>query len=224
MVKSFLRKNKVYMKLIVPFFLLFLASTSCNTDTTAEKGRLNLVSDAFSEAQLPYKERDVQLTSIHLRHPNFVSSKFQSLMHHLVMHDTIGVYCTEQENLNVEYRVKHFSKSLLCFQKEVRVKCPMGNKSFQLKEIQTYFLKNDSIYEVKFAAHADFKKHIVEQLAERKLRLCTAPNMDQLQFMIRKGKPFVGVTYSYPLCDTLMPFVFEKNTLKVNALELVKLD
>ena len=77
---------------------------------------------------------------------------------------------------------------------------------------------------MKFIAHADFKRKVEKQLAERKIRLCTAPNMDQLQFMIRNGKPLVSVSYSYPLCDTVMPFEFEKNTLKVNSLDLVRLN
>jgi hypothetical protein len=183
-----------------------------------------MVSAAFKEAPLVFKDREVLLNSIHLRHPNFKTGKFKELMSKLVMHDTIGVYCTEQENLDIRYSIKHYSQSLLCFEKDIRVKCPMGNKSFQLKELQTYFLKNDSIYEVHFAAHAQFKKKLEADLAKRKLRLCTAPNMDQLQFMIRKGKPFVRVTYSYPLCDTLVPFSFQKNTLKVNSLEWVKLN
>lgn len=209
------------MKWCFPFFLCFVLLLACNTDRTAEKGRLDAVSSTFSEIQLTVQDRDVQLKSIHLKHPNFVAGKFKDLISNLVMHDTIGVYCTEQEYLDVRYEIKHYSKSLLCFQKDVRVKCPMGNKSFQLKEIQTYFLRNDSIYQVKFDGHADFKRKLEKQLSTRKLQLCTAPNMDQLQFMIRKGKPFVQVSYSYPLCDTLMPFALEKNTLKVMSLNPV---
>lgn len=211
------------MKWFFSFSFSIVLLFACNTDRSAEKGRLDAVSAAFNESFLSFSDREVQLKSIHIKHPRFLTGKFKDLIANLVMHDTIGVYCTEQEYLDVRYEVKHYSKSLLCFQKDVRVKCPMGNKSFQLKEIQTYFLRNDSIFQVKFDAHADFKRKIEKQLSERKLQLCTAPNMDQLQFMIRNGKPLVHVSYSYPLCDTLMPFAFEKNTLKVLSLNLVKL-
>ncbi|MFZ9613113.1 MAG: hypothetical protein ACO29Q_07500 [Crocinitomicaceae bacterium] len=212
------------MKFYLPLLISLACIVSCNTDRTAEIGRLDSVSDTFGEAQLSFKERDVQLESIHLSHPSFKPGKFNDLMSHLIMHDTIGVFCTEQEQLDVRYIVQHYSKSLLCMKKEVRVKCPMGNKFFQINENQTYLLKKDSIYQVKFTAHADFKKQIGNRLTGRKLRLCTTPNMDQLQFMIVKGKPHVFVSYSYPLCDTLMAFEFKNNTLKVQSLERVKLN
>lgn len=211
------------MKFLVPFILVCLL-WSCNTDRTAENGRLALVSSSFGEVQLPFEQKSVQLNSIQLSYPKFSSKPFNSLIKHLVERDTIGVFCTEQENLNVTYKVEHFSKSLFCLSKLVKVKCPMGNKNFQFNEVQTYFLKNDSIFNVEFEAHANFKKDLATQLETRSMRRCTKPDLNQMNFILRKGKFYVHVPYDFPMCDTIIPFKFAKNTVKVASLTPVKLN
>lgn len=210
------------MKFLVPFILFCLLLPSCNTDRTAENGRLDSVAACLDEAQLSTKQQDVQLKSIHLNYPKLSVKRFNEWMQHMVQRDTIGVFCTEQEYLDITYKVEHFSKSLLCFTKLVKVKCPMGNKNFQLNDVETYFLKNDSIFPVDFEAHADFTKAIASKLETRSIHRCTQPNMSSLDFILRKGKFFVHVPYDFPMCDTIMPFKFEKNTIKVNALTPVK--
>jgi hypothetical protein len=211
------------MKFLVPFLLFCLLLTSCNTDRTAENGRLALVSGSFGEAQLSFEQKAVQLNSIQLSYPKFSSKRFNSLIKHLVERDTIGVFCTEQENLDITYKVEHFSKSLLCLSKLVKVKCPMGNKNFQFNEVQMYFLKNDSIFNVDFEAHADFKKDLATKLEARSMVRCTKPDLNQLNFILRKGKFYVHVPYDFPMCDTVIPFKFDKNTVKVASLTPVKL-
>jgi hypothetical protein len=211
------------MKFLVPFLLICLLLTSCNTDRTAENGRLALVSGSFEDAQLSFEQKAVQLNSIQLSFPKFSSKKFNSLVKQLVEHDTIGVFCTEQEYLNITYKVEHFSKSLLCLSKLVKVKCPMGNKNFQFNEVQTYFLNNDSIFKVDFEAHADFKKDIAAKLETRSMSRCTKPDLNQMKFIIRKGEFYVHVSYDFPMCDTNIPFKFGKNTVKVASLTPVKL-
>jgi hypothetical protein len=211
------------MKIIVVFLLLMSVLPSCNTDRTAENERLALVSSSLSEAQLSFNQKDIELKSIRLNYPNLSSKTFKSLLKHLVQRDTIGVFCTEQEYLNITYKVEHFSKSLLCLSKLVKVKCPMGNKDFQVKEVQTYFLKEDSIFKVDFVAHADFEKKIASQLETRSMRRCTNPDLNQMDFILRKGKFYVNIPYDSPMCDTLMPFNFGKKTVKVARLTPVKL-
>ena len=206
------------MKRIVVFLLLMSVLQSCNTDRTAENERLALVSASFGETQLPFKQKDVLLTNIHLNYPKLPSNRFQSLVKQLILRDTIGVFCTEQEYLDITYRVEHFSKNLLSMAKLVKVKCPMGNKDFQLNEVQTYFLKNDSVYKVAFEPHADFSKQLLSKLETRSMNRCTKPDMNRLEFILRKGKCYVHVPYDFPLCDTIMPFKFEKNTVKVASL------
>jgi hypothetical protein len=202
--------------IILSVFLCVLQS--CNTDRTAENERLDLVSACLDEAQLSTKQQDVQLKSIHLNYPMLSVKRFNEWMQHMVQRDTIGVFCTEQEYLDITYKVEHFSKSLLCVSKLVKVKCPMGNKNFQLNEVQTYFLKNDSIYEVDFEAHADFTKSIENKLQTRSMSRCTQPDMNRLDFLLRKGNFFVHVPYDFPMCDTIIPFQFETNTVKVASL------
>jgi len=205
-------------------FLLFIGLLqSCNTDRTAENERLALVSGSLAEAQLPFEQKDIQLKSIRLNYPNLSSSSFKSLIKHLVQRDTIGVFCTEQEYLNITYKVEHFSKSLLCLSKLVKVKCPMGNKDFQVNEVQTYFLNKDSIFKVDFVAHADFEKKIIAQLETRNMSRCTKPDLNQMEFILRKGKFYLHVPYDFPMCDTIMPVNFGKNTVKVASLTTVKL-
>jgi hypothetical protein len=136
----------------------------------------------------------------------------------------IGVFCTEQENLNITYNVEHFSKNLLCLSKLVKVKCPMGNKNFQINEVQTYFQNNDSIFKVEFEAHADFKKDLLTQLEDRSMSRCTKPDLNQLNFILRKGKFYVHVPYDFPMCNTEIPFSFGKNTVKVASLSPVDLN
>lgn len=206
------------MKFIVIFSMLLCVLQSCNTDRTAENERLDLVTTCLDEAQLSTKQQDVQLKSIHLNYPKLSVKRFNEWMQHMVQRDTIGVYCTEQEYLDITYKVEHFSKSLLCLSKLVKVKCPMGNKNFQLNEVQTYFLKNDSIFSVDFDAHADFTKSIVNKLETRSMRRCTQPDMNRLEFLLRKGHFYVHVPYDFPMCDTTIPFKFEKNTVKVASL------
>ncbi len=206
------------MKIIVVFLLLMCVLQSCNTDRTAENERLALVSSTLSEAQLPFNQKDVQLKSIRLNYPNLSSKKFKSLLKNLVQRDTIGVFCTEQEYLNITYKVEHFSKSLLCLSKVVKVKCPMGNKDFQVNEVQTYFLKKDSVFKVDFVAHADFKKKIAAKLEKRSISRCTKPDLNQMDFILRKGKFYAHVPYDFPMCDTTIPFNFGKNTVKVASL------
>lgn len=94
----------------------------------------------------------------------------------------------------------------------------MGNKNFQLNEVQTYFLKNDTIFSVDFEAHADFTKSIANKLETRSMRRCTQPDMNRLEFLLRKGHFYVHVPYDFPMCDTTIPFKFEKNTVKVASL------
>jgi hypothetical protein len=211
------------MKVTVMFLLFIGLLQSCNTDRTAENERLSLVSRSFGEGQLPFIQKDIQLKSIRLNYPNLSSSTFKSLLKHLVQRDTIGVFCTEQEYLNITYKVEHFSKSLLCLSKLVKVKCPMGNKDFQVNEVQTYFLKKDSIFKVDFVAHADFQKKISSKLESRSMSRCTKPDLTQLDFILRKGKFYVHVPYDFPMCDTIMPFNFGKNTVKVETLSPVDL-
>jgi hypothetical protein len=206
--------------IILSVFLCVLQS--CNTDRTAENERLDLVASCLDEAQLSMKQEDVQLKSIHLNYPMLTIKRFNEWMQHMVQRDTIGVFCTEQEYLDITYRVEHFSKSLLCLSKLVKVKCPMGNKNFQLKEVQTYFLKNDSIFQVDFEAHADFTKSIASQLETRSMSRCTQPDVNRLDFLLRKGNFYVHVPYDFPMCDTIIPFKFEKNTVKVASLIPVK--
>mgnify|MGYP006149031885 FL=1 len=121
--------------------MLLCVLQSCNTDRTAENERLDLVAACLDEAQLSMKQQDVQLKSIHLNYPKLSVKRFNEWMQHMVQRDTIGVYCTEQEYLDITYKVEHFSKSLLCLSKLVKVKCPMGNKNFQLNEVQCKPLK-----------------------------------------------------------------------------------
>lgn len=208
--------------IILSVFLCVLQS--CNTDRTAENERLDLVAACLDEAQLSMKQQDVQLKSIHLNYPKLSVKRFNEWMQHMVQRDTIGVFCTEQEYLDITYKVEHFSKSLLCLSKLVKVKCPMGNKNFQLNEVQTYFLKNDSIFQVDFEAHADFTKSIANKLETRSMSRCTQPDMNRLEFILRKGKLFVHVPYDFPMCDTIIPFQFEKNTVKVASLTPVKVE
>jgi hypothetical protein len=195
-----------------------MVSPSCNTDRTAENERLEMVSRSFRESQLSSKQMDVQLKTIHLNYPKFLSKTFNALILDLVKKDTIGVFCAEQEYLDISYNVEHYSKSLLCMSKFVKVTCPMGNKDFQFKEVQTYFLRNDSIFSVKFEPHADFKRNITARLENRIQRRCTKPDLNRIDIVLRKGSFFVHVPYDYPLCDTLMPFNFGKNTVKVASL------
>ncbi|MEN9972106.1 MAG: hypothetical protein RIS20_453 [Bacteroidota bacterium] len=211
------------MKVTIMFLLFIGLLQSCNTDRTAENERLALVSSTLSEAQLPYIQKDIQLKSISLNYPNLTSKAFKSLLKHLIKRDTIGVFCTEQEYLNITYKVEHFSKSLLCLSKVVKVKCPMGNKDFQVNEVQTYFLKKDSVFKVDFVAHADFKKKIAAKLETRSVSRCTKPDLNQMDFILRKGKFYAHVPYDFPMCDTTIPFKFGKNTVKVASLTLVKL-
>jgi hypothetical protein len=211
------------MKIIVVFLLLMSVLQSCNTDRTAENERLALVSNSLAEAQLPFKQKDIQLKSIRLNYPNLSSRTFKSLLKHLVQRDTIGVFCTEQEYLNITYNVEHYSKNLLCLSKLVKVKCPMGKKDFQVKEIQTYFLKKDSIFKVDFVAHADFEKKIADKLETRSMSRCTKPDLNQIDIILRKGKFYVHVPYDFPMCDTIMSVNFGKNTVKVASLTPVKL-
>ena len=206
------------MKVTIIFLLFICLLQSCNTDRTAENERLAMVSGSLVEAELPFKQKDIQLKSIRLNYPNLSSKTFKSLLKHLVKHDTIGVFCTEQEYLNITYKVEHFSKSLLCLSKLVKVKCPMGNKDFQVNEVQTYFLKEDSIFKVDFVAHADFEKKIAAKLETRSMSRCTKPDLNQMDFILRKGKFYVQVPYDFPMCDTIMPVNFGKNTVKVAAL------
>ncbi|MEN9988432.1 MAG: hypothetical protein RLZZ585_1471 [Bacteroidota bacterium] len=206
------------MKFIVIFSVLLCLLQSCNTDRTAENERLDLVTSCLDEVQLSTKQQDVQLKSIHLNYPKLSDKRFNDWMLHMVQRDTIGVYCTEQEYLDITYKVEHFSKSLFCLSKLVKVKCPMGNKNFQLNEVQTYFLKNDSIFKVDFEAHADFTKSIANKLETRSMRRCTQPDMNRLEFLLRKGHFYVRVPYDFPMCDTIIPFKFEKNTVKVASL------
>jgi hypothetical protein len=202
--------------------ILWMVFPSCNTDRTAENKRLTLVSRSFQDPQLSSKQKDVQLNTIHLNYPKFLSKPFNSLILNLVKKDTIGVFCAEQEYLDISYKVEHYSKSLLCMSKFVKVTCPMGNKDFQFKEVQTYFLKNDSIFTVTFEPHADFKRNITSRLENRIQRRCTKPDLNRIDIVLRKGSFFVHVPYDYPLCDTLMPFTFGKNTVKVKSLIPVK--
>jgi hypothetical protein len=212
------------MKFLVTLLLFCLVLPSCNTDRTAEKERLELVSGSFGEAQLTFVQKSVQLNSIQLNYPNFSSKIFNSLVKQLILRDTIGVFCTEQENLNITYKVEHYSKNLLCLSKLVKVKCPMGNKNFQINEVQTYFQNNDSIFKVEFEAHANFKKDLLTQLDERSMSRCTKPDLNQLNFILRKGKFYVHVPYDFPMCNTEIPFRFEKNTVKVASLSPVDLN
>jgi hypothetical protein len=99
----------------------------------------------------------------------------------------------------------------------------MGNKNFQFNEVQMYFLKNDSIFNVDFEAHADFKKDLATKLEARSMVRCTKPDLNQLNFILRKGKFYVHVPYDFPMCDTVIPFKFDKNTVKVASLTPVKL-
>lgn len=202
--------------IILTVFLCVLQS--CNTDRTAENERLSLVSASFGETQLPFQQKDVLLTNIHLNYPKLPSKRFQSLVKQLILRDTIGVFCTEQEYLNITYRVEHFSKNLLSMSKLVKVKCPMGNKDFQINEVQTYFLKNDSVFKIAFEPHADFSKQLLSKLETRSMRRCTKPDMNRLDFILRKGNFYVHVPYDFPMCDTIIPFKFEKNTVKVSSL------
>ena len=94
----------------------------------------------------------------------------------------------------------------------------MGNKDFQVNEVQTYFLKEDSIFKVDFVAHADFKKKIAAKLETRSMSRCTKPDLNQMDFILRKGKFYLQVPYDFPMCDTIMPVNFGKNTVKVAAL------
>lgn len=207
--------------IILGVFLCVLQS--CNTDRTAENERLDLVASCLNEAQLSTKQQDVQLNSIHLNYPKLSVKRFNEWMQHMVQRDTIGVFCTEQEYLDITYKVEHFSNSLLCLSKLVKVKCPMGNKNFQLNEVQTYFLKNDSIFKVDFEAHANFTKSIANKLETRSMSRCTQPDMNRLDFLLRKGHFFAHVPYDFPMCDTIIPFKFGKNTVKVASLTPVKL-
>lgn len=207
--------------IILGVFLCVLQS--CNTDRTAENERLDLVASCLDEAQLSTKQQDVQLNSIHLNYPKLSVKRFNEWMQHMVQRDTIGVFCTEQEYLDITYKVEHFSNSLLCLSKLVKVKCPMGNKNFQLNEVQTYFLKNDSIFKVDFEAHANFTKSIANKLETRSMSRCTQPDMNRLDFLLRKGHFFAHVPYDFPMCDTIIPFKFGKNTVKVASLTPVKL-
>ena len=207
--------------IILGVFLCVLQS--CNTDRTAENERLDLVASCLNEAQLSTKQQDVQLNSIHLKYPKLSVKRFNEWMQHMVHRDTIGVFCTEQEYLDITYKVEHFSNSLLCLSKLVKVKCPMGNKNFQLNEVQTYFLKNDSIFKVDFEAHANFTKSIANKLETRSMSRCTQPDMNRLDFLLRKGHFFAHVPYDFPMCDTIIPFKFGKNTVKVASLTPVKL-
>jgi len=211
------------MKITIMFLLFIGLLHSCNTDRTAENERLSLVSGTLEEVQLPFHQKDIQLKIIRLNYPNLSSKSFNALLKHLVQRDTIGVFCTEQEYLNITYKVEHFSKSILCLSKVVKVKCPMGNKDFQVNDVQTYFLKNDSLYKVEFVAHADFEKKISAKLETRSMSRCTKPDLNQMEFILRKGKFYVHVPYDFPMCDTLMPFNFGKNTVKVASLTPVKL-
>jgi hypothetical protein len=212
------------MKFLVSFLLFCLLLPSCNTDRTAENERLALVSAAFGEVQLSFEQKAVQMKSIQINYPKFSSKRFNALVKQLILHDTIGVFCTEQENLNITYNVEHLSKNLLCLSKLVKVKCPMGNKNFQINEVQTYFQNNDSIFKVDFEAHADFKKDLVSKLETRSMSRCAKPNLNQLNFILRKGKFYVHVPYDFPMCDTIIPFKFAKNTVKVASLTPVKLN
>lgn len=212
------------MKVTVMFLVFIGLLQSCNTDRTAENERLTLVSRSFGEAQIPFKQKDIQLKSIRLNYPYLSSGSFKSLLKHLIQRDTIGVFCTEQEYLNITYKVEHFSKSLLCLSKLVKVKCPMGNKDFQVNEVQTYFLNKDSIFKVDFVAHADFEKKIASKLETRSMSRCTKPDLNQLDFILRNGEFYVHVPYDFPMCDTTMPFIFGKNTVKVATLTPVKLN
>ena len=207
--------------IILGVFLCVLQS--CNTDRTAENERLDLVASCLNEAQLSTKQQDVQMNSIHLNYPKLSVKRFNEWMQHMVQRDTIGVFCTEQEYLDITYKVEHFSNSLLCLSKLVKVKCPMGNKNFQLNEVQTYFLKNDSIFKVDFEAHANFTKSIANKLETRSMSRCTQPDMNRLDFLLRKGHFFAHVPYDFPMCDTIIPFKFGKNTVKVASLTPVKL-
>gem|GEM_PF-3529785 len=211
------------MKLIVIFMVSWCVLQSCNTDRTAENRRLDLVAVSFGEAQLPMNQKDVQLKSIHLNYPNLSVKSFNELIHRMVQRDTIGVFCTEQEYLDITYHLEHYSKSLLCLTKHVKVKCPMGNKNFQFNEVQTYFLHHDSIFIVDFEAHADFKKDLATKLETRSMKRCTKPDLNQMNFIIRKGKFYVHVPYDFPMCDMDMPFNFGKNTIKVASLTPVNL-
>ncbi len=211
------------MKFSFIFSVFLCVLQSCNTDRTAENGRLNLVAASFSEVQLPLKQKDIQLKSVHLNYPNLTSKRFNEWILHMIQRDTIGVFCTEQEYLDITYKVEHFSKSLLCLSKLIKVKCPMGNKNFQLNEVQTYFLKNDSIFKVEFVSHANFKKEITTKLETRSISRCTQPDFNRVEFILRKGKFYVHVPYDFPMCDTIIPFQFEKNTVKVASLIPVRI-
>ncbi len=212
------------MKFTIIFSVFVCVLQSCNTDRTAENRRLDLVATSLNEAQLSMNQKDIQLKSIHLKYPNLSSKSFSQLIHHMVQRDTIGVFCTEQEYLDITYNVEHFSKSLLCLTKCVKVKCPMGNKKFQFNEVQTYLLRNDSIFKVDFVAHTNFKKEIELKLENRSNHRCPQPDFYRVEFILRKGKFLVHVPYDFPMCDTIMPFSYEKNTVKVKQLTPVKLN
>jgi len=210
------------MKIFLSTFILCCVLFSCNTDRTVENTRLKWVTDAMKEAQFSTNQINVQLQHIRLNYPTSGVPRFNSFMKRLIERDTIGVFCVDQEDLDISYQVEHASKSLWCLSKTVHVKCPMGNKAFHFHETFSYYVKKDSIFQVKMMAHADFKKKLAQQLETRNMRRCSQPDFNRLEFQLKKGKYFVRVPYDFPLCDTLMPFEFRQNTVKVVDLNLIR--
>ena len=77
------------MKFSFIFSVFLCVLQSCNTDRTAENGRLNLVAASFSEVQLPLKQKDIQLKSVHLNYPNLTSKRFNEW----ILHMLVKAYC-----------------------------------------------------------------------------------------------------------------------------------
>lgn len=186
-------------------FLLFsilILLVACGHENQQRSSQFDLLEECATKAQLKYQDQELKDSTISIGYPDFNDHPFAKLMAHLIMLDTTGVFCIEQRQIKINYKVLWATDQVLSLRQEIWMDCPMSEMPRSTVQNWLFTRKGKRISRLLLEGSPGLLQELNSALRKRKAPYCSAPKIEEVFPIIHKGRIEVTPHYASSLCDT----------------------
>ncbi len=175
---------------------------ACGRENKIRNTQFDILEKSATAKQIKYSYLDINGAITSINYPNFGTHPFSRVMDKLIKLDTTGVFCIEQRQVKIQYKVLWATENVLSLDQEVWMDCPMSQMPRKTVIHLLFTRRENQIARIQLQGSIGLLKEINAALRKRRAPYCSAPKIEEVIPIVRGGRIEVTPHYASSLCDT----------------------
>lgn len=175
---------------------------ACGRENKLRNTQFDILEKSATAKQIKYDYVDLNKEITSVNYPNFGTHPFSRVMEKLIKLDTTGVFCIEQRQVKIQYKVLWATENVLSLDQEVWMDCPMSQMPRKTIIHLLFTRRENQIARLQIEGSKGLLQEINTALRKRRAPYCSAPKIEKVIPVVRRGRIEVTPHYASSLCDT----------------------